>query len=186
MLIPTTDFTLSDGRSAVLRNPGPDDAKAMLAYLKARAGETAFLRQSVEDCAQFDAETQQVLFRRLNSSPDHLMLLCTLGGTVVGDGSLSFETLQKTRHRASLSVTVREPYGDTGVGEKLLEKLLSVAGQRPWVTQLETELVEGNGRARALYEAYGFRIAGVKPNAVRLPDGRSLNEYLMLRNTEAH
>ena len=37
------------------------------------------------------------------------------------------------------------------------------------------------GRARALYEKMGFRIAGIKPNAIRLKDGTYLNEYYMLR-----
>ena len=35
--------------------------------------------------------------------------------------------------------------------------------------------------ARALYEKMGFRITGVKPNAVRLRDGTLLNEYSMIR-----
>ena len=36
-------------------------------------------------------------------------------------------------------------------------------------------------RARALYEKMGFRITGVKPNAIRLKDGTLLNEYSMIR-----
>ena len=45
----------------------------------------------------------------------------------------------------------------------------------------ELEFIEGNTRARALYEKMGFRIAGIKPNAIRLKDGTFLNEYYMLR-----
>ena len=45
------------------------------------------------------------------------------------------------------------------------------------------EFVEGNVRARALYEKMGFRITGVRPNAIRLRDGTLLNEYLMIRET---
>ena len=43
------------------------------------------------------------------------------------------------------------------------------------------EFVEGNVRARALYEKMGFRITGVGPNAIRLRDGTLLNEYMMIR-----
>lgn len=47
--------------------------------------------------------------------------------------------------------------------------------------QMELEYVEGNSRARALYEKMGFRITGVRPNAIRLKDGTLLNEYTMIR-----
>jgi len=46
---------------------------------------------------------------------------------------------------------------------------------------MELEFVEGNTRARALYEKMGFRITGVNPNAIRLRDGTLLNEYCMIR-----
>jgi ribosomal protein S18 acetylase RimI-like enzyme len=47
--------------------------------------------------------------------------------------------------------------------------------------QIELEFVEGNSRARALYEKMGFRITGMKPNAIQLKDGTLLNEYSMIR-----
>ena len=50
--------------------------------------------------------------------------------------------------------------------------------------KLELEFTEGNSRARALYEKMGFRITGVKPNAIRLKDGTLLNEYSMIREIE--
>ena len=46
---------------------------------------------------------------------------------------------------------------------------------------MELDFVEGNSRARALYEKMGFSITGVKPNAIRLKDGTLLNEYSMIR-----
>ena len=39
--------------------------------------------------------------------------------------------------------------------------------------------MEGNERARALYEKYGFKIVGERPNAFKLKDGRLLKEYFM-------
>lgn len=47
--------------------------------------------------------------------------------------------------------------------------------------QIELEFVEGNVRARQLYEKMGFRITGVRPNAIRLKDGTLLNEYTMIK-----
>ncbi len=52
------------------------------------------------------------------------------------------------------------------------------------ILQIELEFIEGNTRARALYEKLGFRITGVKPNAIRLKDGTLLNEYSMIREVK--
>ena len=49
---------------------------------------------------------------------------------------------------------------------------------------MELEFIEGNDRARHLYEKMGFRIAGVRPNAIRLKNGTLLNEYTMVRTME--
>ena len=48
-------------------------------------------------------------------------------------------------------------------------------------TQLELEFVEGNARARGLYEKMGFRIVGVRPDAYRFKDGSLHNEYIMMK-----
>lgn len=49
------------------------------------------------------------------------------------------------------------------------------------VIQMELEFVEGNTCARHLYEKMGFRITGVRPNAIRLKNGTLLNEYMMVK-----
>ena len=46
------------------------------------------------------------------------------------------------------------------------------------------EFVEGNVRARKKKKKMGFRITGVRPNAIRLRDGTLLNEYSMVRKIQ--
>ena len=61
------------------------------------------------------------------------------------------------------------------------EEMIRLAESREGVMQIELEFVEGNARARHLYEKMGFRITGVRPNAICLKDGTLLNEYMMIR-----
>lgn len=63
----------------------------------------------------------------------------------------------------------------------MFEEMIRIAESWEDVSQMELEFVEGNGRARGLYEKMGFRITGVRPNAIRLKDGSLRNEYLMVR-----
>ena len=58
---------------------------------------------------------------------------------------------------------------------------MEIIARERGVLQLELEFVEGNSRARALYEKRGFRIAGIHPDAFLMPDGSLKNEYLMMK-----
>ena len=68
-----------------------------------------------------------------------------------------------------------------GIGTKMFEEMIRLAERREGVMQIELEFVEGNARARYLYEKMGFRITGVHPNAIRLKDGTLLNNYTMIK-----
>ncbi|MCI5859668.1 MAG: GNAT family N-acetyltransferase [Blautia sp.] len=72
-------------------------------------------------------------------------------------------------------------YWNQGIGTRLFQELIRIAEENPNLIQMELDFVEGNSRARALYEKMGFRITGVKPNAIRLKAGTLLNEYSMIR-----
>ena len=59
---------------------------------------------------------------------------------------------------------------------------LSVDGERTkmdGIEIVELDFIEGNSRARALYEKFGFRITGMIPNAIKLRDGSYKSEYQM-------
>ena len=72
-------------------------------------------------------------------------------------------------------------YWNQGIGTRLFQELIRIAEENPNLIQMELDFVEGNSRARALYEKMGFRITGVKPNAIRLKDGTLRNEYSIIR-----
>lgn len=84
-------------------------------------------------------------------------------------------------HRASVAIALLSEYWNQGIGTRLFEEMIRIAQEREGLLQLELEFIEGNTRARHLYEKMGFRISGVRPNAIRLKDGTLLNEYMMIR-----
>ena len=63
----------------------------------------------------------------------------------------------------------------------MFEAMIEIAKSKPEVKQIELEFIEGNSRARALYEKMGFRIVAVHPNFIRMKNGKLLNEYLMVK-----
>lgn len=184
MLINDIWFDLKDGRKALLRSPQEEDVAGMLDYLYVSAGETEFILRYPEECSKYTPEGEKELFIRKNSSDSEAMLVCIVDGKVAGNCEISFKTGMKTKHRARVAIALLSEYWNQGIGTRMFQELIRLAESREDVLQMELEFVEGNARARHLYEKMGFRITGVHPNAIRLKDGTLLNEYMMIREVK--
>lgn len=184
MIIREIEFTLKDGRKALLRSPKDEDIQGVLDYLYVSAGETEFILRYPEECSKYTAEGEKALFDRINASGNEAMLVCLVDGKVAGNCQIAWKTGLKTRHRASVAIALLKEYWNQGIGTRMFREMIRIAEENPDLLQMELEFVEGNIRARALYEKMGFRIAGVHPNAIRLKDGTLLNEYSMIRTIQ--
>lgn len=174
-------FVLKDGRPAVLRSPREEDAEGMLAFIAKASGETDFLLRYPEEFADDTPEGERALLRRAEDDPAGVMITCLVGGVIAGSCQLSFRTGMKTRHRAGAAIAILREYWNLGIGTEMFREMIRLARARGGVRQIELEFIEGNGRARRLYEKMGFTITGVRPDAVCLRDGTLLNEYMMVK-----
>ena len=156
MKIQEFTYIMKDGREAIIRSPKEEDVQGMLDYLYVSAGETEFILREA-------------------------MLVCLVDGKVAGNCQIVWTTGIKTRHRAAVAIALLKEYWNQGIGTRMFQELIRIAENNPSILQMELDFVEGNSRARALYEKMGFRITGVRPNAIRLKDGTLLNEYSMIR-----
>jgi RimJ/RimL family protein N-acetyltransferase len=181
MIIDEVRFKLRDGREALLRSPKEEDVESTLEYLVVSAGETDFILRYPEECGKYTPEGEKKLFEQKNESSNEAMIMCVVDGKVVGNCEISFFKGMKTKHRASIGIALISEFWNQGIGTKMFEEMIRLAENREDVLQIELEFVEGNARARHLYEKMGFRITGVRPNAIRLKDGTLLNEYTMIR-----
>ena len=170
---------LKDGRTAILRAPEVSDAAEMIDYLRDTAGETHFLIRTPEEVV-FTEEEEAAIIGRITASPHDLMIVCQVDGAIAGVCAMNRFKKIKSRHRAEVSIALRRAFWGLGIGSRMFEEMIDIA--RAWdVMQLELEFIEGNTRGRALYEKFGFRIVGLRPNGTRLPDGTLLHEYIMVK-----
>ena len=181
MIIQEIDFTLKDGRSALIRCPNDEDIPGMLDYLRITAGETDYLLRYPEECGKYTAEGEKTLINRVNNSENEAMLVCQIDGIIAGVCQISWSMSIKTCHRASVAVAVLRDYWGQGIGTRMFQELIEIAKKNEKIIQIELDFIEGNTRARAMYEKLGFRITGIKPDAIRLKDGTLLNEYSMIK-----
>lgn len=181
MIIKDIEYKLKDGRNALIRSPRDEDIQGMLDYLYISAGETDFILRYPEECGKYTADGEKALFDRINESDNEAMLICLVEGKVAGNCQITWSKGLKTRHRARIAIALLSEFWNQGIGTRLFQELIHIAEENKNIIQIELEFVEGNSRARALYEKMGFRVTGVKPNAIRLKDGTLLNEYSMVR-----
>lgn len=181
MIIQEFEFELKDGRNALIRSPKEADVQGIMEYLKVIAGETLFLLRYPDEWELITEEEEKNWIDRMNRSDNEVMLVCLVDGKIAGNCTLSWRPLRKLRHRASIGVALKKEYWGLGIGTRLLSELIRIAEEHENLLQIELEFVECNSRARALYEKLGFRITGIRPNAIRMEDGTFLNEYSMVR-----
>ena len=184
MIVDAFEYTMKDGRTAVIRSPRDEDIPSTLDYLYESACETEFLLRYPEECGKYTPEGEKAFFERANTASNQAMLVCIVDEKVVGTCQITWPTGLKTRHRANVAIALLRDYWGQGLGTRLFQELIRIAEQNEDLLQLELEFIEGNARARALYEKMGFRIVGIRPRAIRLKDGRLLNEYIMIRDIE--
>lgn len=181
MVFKEKEFKLKDGRGALLRSPREADAEEMLQFIIKASGETDFLMKFPEEFAEFTLEQEKNFICEDYSNQNGMMISCLVNGKIIGNCQISFRTGMKDRHRASVAIALLQEFWNLGIGTKMFEELFRVARERGDVRQIELDFIEGNSRARGLYEKMGFRITGVKPGAIRMKDGTFVNEYMMIK-----
>ena len=179
MLFPEKTILLKNGRTAILRSPRPEDAQALLDYLKATSAETPYLLRTPEECTMTLAQ-EEAFLAKAAEQPFDVMLLCFADGELAGNCRIVRRDKQKTKHRAVVMIALYQKFWGLGIGTAMFREMIALA--EDWgLMQLELEVIEGNDRAMGLYRKMGFETAAATPNAIRLPDGRLLKEFLMVK-----
>lgn len=181
MRIDDIEFTLKDGRKAVLRNGRESDAQGLYDYLVKSAGETHFILREPEDCFAYSVEGEK---KFINSSLDNkfqLMLVCEVDGVIAGNCQIDFNGKVKLHHRANIGIALLKDYWGQGIGSQMFEAMIGAAKTFGGVTRLNLDVVEGNERAMALYKKFGFEVVSKFPDALLLKDGTYLAEYRMTK-----
>ena len=181
MIFKDKEIILKDGRTAILKTPDIQDAKKMLTYIKKACGETDFLSRYPEEWDRVTVEQEEKWVKNLRDSKDALAIACCIDGEIVGNCEINFRGAIKASHRATIAIAILKDYWRLGIGSAMFTEMIAVAKTRPEIEIMELEFAEGNDRAKALYEKYGFKIVGERPNAFKLKDGRIQKEYFMQR-----
>lgn len=180
MYFPEKEVKLKDGRTAVLRSARVEDAADCLQYLRVTATETPFLLREPEENDMTLEMEEAFLQSRLND-PHSLMLIARVDGEYAGNcGLVSMGDKMRVRHRCGMGIALYQKFCNNGLGRILIKEVVEVA-EKLGFEQMELEVVEGNDRAKHVYESLGFKEFGVRPHAMKYKDGTYANEILMVK-----
>ena len=131
-----------------------------------------------EPTGALDSETSvQIMDLLKEVASDRLVIMVTHNPELANKYSTRI-----IKMRDGLLIDDSDPYEETAVDkEKIIENSQEKQAKTRKLTQMELSFVEGNVRAKALYEKFGFVVVGKKPNAVRLKDGTLLCMYEMVK-----
>lgn len=148
------------------------------------------LRALREEPESFGSSYEEAKERPVEQMAERLRVAAQIGDftlgafdddQLVGVVTLFRETGRKNQHIAIVvAMYVAPETRGQGVGRALVSALIARARALDGVEQLLLAVVASNAAARALYRSLNFEVYGLQRKALKLGDGRYLDEELMV------
>lgn len=129
-----------------------------------------------------DAVNKPIDKTRANLAAEHAV---TFGayeeGRLIGNMTLSRNTVPKMKHRASIfAVYVSPQFRGTGVANTLMDKMMEYADGWDGLERLDLMVASHNLRAKNFYLRYGFETYGTEVRSMKIGE-RYIDEDLMVK-----
>ena len=175
MIFNERNIILKNGKQAILKTPCIEDAEMLLNSIKTSTGETEFLSRTIEDWESVTVESEENFIHNIRESQNTLFIACYVDGAIAGNCDITFKSGSKTSHRATVGIALQKKYWNIGIGSAMFKELMKAAEEHNGTEIVDLEMIEGNNRAKALYEKFGFKIISVKPKYFKLKNGAYQN-----------
>lgn len=158
MIFEEKKIVLKNGVEAILKTPEIKDAEMLLNSIKTSGGETEFLSRAIEDWGCVTVESEEKFIHNIRESQNTLFIACYADGVIAGNCDITFKTGSKTSHRATVGIALQKKYWNTGIGSAMFKELVKAAEEHNGTEIVDLEFIEGNNRAKTLYEKLGFKL----------------------------
>lgn len=184
MIFAEKNVHLKDDRICTLRSVEVKDAEDMIEYLRIVSGETPFLLRN-EDEVTYTVEAEEQLLENKRNNPCEIMMVAEVEGVIAGNcGIVSNGSLRRVYHRCGFAIALEKQYWHLGIGSAMMDYAFCLAKEMGY-EQVELEVVDGNNRAKSLYERFGFKETGKNYRALKYDDGSYRDEYKMVKLLES-
>ena len=179
MIFDEQKIILKDGTTAILKTPEIKDAEMLLNSIKTASNETEFLSRTIEDWENVTVESEEKFIHNVRESQNTLFIACYVDGAIAGNCDITFKSGSKTSHRATVGIALQKKYWNIGIGSAMFKELMKAAEEHKGTEIVDLEMIEGNNRAKALYQKFGFQVISVEPKFFKLNDDTYQNLVYM-------
>lgn len=177
MIVEPKTILLKNNQSISLRSPHIKDSEKILEFVKKIYQETDFLARNPEEFS-LSVEEEEKYLENLTNHPDNTMILCEMNQQIIGNCQVSRLTHQKMAHRCQIGIAVLKDFWGLGIGSVLMNEMIAFAKKKAY-RQMELAYIEGNQRAKSLYERKGFREVARIPEAIKTKQNTYVAEIIM-------
>ena len=149
----------------VIERVRPEDAAALLDYLKIVGGETDNLSFGAEGIP-LDLEAEKAYLGEQYESTDNAQYVAKVNGEIIGTASLNRKP-RRMRHRGEFGISLKKAWWGCGAASAMMEAILAFARENGF-EQLNLEVRSDNIRAIRFYEKFGFRKLCVFPRFFKI------------------
>lgn len=178
--IPPRSLGGANGVSVTLGTLETDHAVAAIQYLDDVRKTTLGLNLSPGDPLPTVRSEREWIAAQLDT-PGNLHLAAWAEGRIIGMCGAHAPTGVRTRHAATVGISLLPDWRSRGLGERMMKTLIAWAAAQERITVLRLEVFADNPAALALYRKLDFETAGVKRWAVRREDGTYVDAIEMHR-----
>lgn len=154
-----------------------NDAKHMIDYLKQVGSETDFLLFGAEGVSM-SVQQESLFLEKMNATPSSRMFVVKVHEKIVANAHIQGHTKPRTKHKASIGISVLKDYWHQGIGSMLLQQLIDYAKTMGSIKTIYLEVISENIRAINLYKKFGFEVYGLDQNSTKV-GSKYYDNYLM-------
>jgi RimJ/RimL family protein N-acetyltransferase len=169
--------TTHDGSPFVLRTPLPEDAAAMLVFLRQLLHESSeHLNAPSSGYDGVDIDSQVATLERMLAADRSFYLSAFDGEAMVGNLVFSPIDIPVSQHCGQLGMGVLATHQGRGVASALLSRCIAEAGKLG-IWNIRFTVRTYNQRAISLYERHGFRRVGRLERVAKIGDAH-VDEFM--------
>jgi RimJ/RimL family protein N-acetyltransferase len=178
--IQSKTFTDRTGQELLIRTAQPDEAGALLAYIRPVAEETEFF---VIEPDEFPAtvDEERTWIQDHLDHPGRIILLAEADGAIIGSVTFEAGNFRRVCHRGNLGLAVVREWRERGVGTALLRTLLEWAESNPAIEKVCLDVFAINEPAIRLYKKLGFIEEGRRARDIKRGPDDYVDTVMMCR-----
>ena len=173
-------YTGKTGQQFTIRTAQPDDAAAVLTYIRSAAEETKYFVIQTDEFPS-SVEEERTWIQDHLDHPGRIILLAKADGATIGSVTFEAGNFRRISHRGNLGLAVVKAWRRRGVGTALLQVLLEWAESNATIEKVCLDVFATNGPAIGLYTKLGFIEEGRRIRDIKRSAGDYVDTVMMYR-----